>query len=197
MPDFSLDLGCCWNFKKKSFSSDLVRSDFIWKDSCNFISSFVGILLSLLIMNVLISKQRKNTHTHTHIYIQEFHVYLQLYCWYLVVFPGLKGSPKPSSTESSDLVKTLNVPTKARSSRFRNRRMLDPSKFVLPPLPHHLIVLHKRKHPGALLLLLLLCLLLPLVTPPPCRASIHTKLLVDFVKSWEPDQKGAIRMRSQ
>ncbi len=128
-----MDLGCCWNFKKKSFSSDLVRSNFIWKDSCNFISSFVGMLLSLRILNVLISKQRKNTHTHTHIYIQEFHVYLQLYCWYLVVFPGLKGSPKPSSIESSDLVKTLNVPTKARSSRFRNRRMLDPSKFVLPP----------------------------------------------------------------
>ncbi|CAK9213919.1 unnamed protein product [Sphagnum troendelagicum] len=40
---------------------------------------------------------------------------------------GLKGSPKPSSIESSDLVKTLNVPTKARSSRFRNRRMLDPN----------------------------------------------------------------------
>ncbi len=131
-------------------------------------------------MYLYASKER--TRTHTHIYIQEFHVYLQLYCWYLVVFPGLKGSPKPSSIESSDLVKTLNVPTKARSSRFRNRRMLDPSKFVLPPLPHHLIVLHKRKHPGALLLLLLLCLLLPLVTPPPCRASIHTKLLVDFVK---------------
>ncbi|CAK9212254.1 unnamed protein product [Sphagnum troendelagicum] len=41
---------------------------------------------------------------------------------------GLKGSPKPSSIESSDLVKTLNVPTKARSSRFRNRRMLDPNQ---------------------------------------------------------------------
>jgi len=95
-----------------------------------------------------------------------------------VVFPGLKGSPKPSSIESSDLVKTLNEPTKARSSRFRNRRMLDPSKFVPPPLPHHLIVLHKRKHLGVLLLLLL-----PLVTPQPPQASIHTKLLVGFVKS--------------
>ncbi|KAH9530895.1 hypothetical protein CY35_19G007800 [Sphagnum magellanicum] len=41
---------------------------------------------------------------------------------------GLKGSPKPSSIESSDLVKTLNEPTKARSSRFRNRRMLDPNQ---------------------------------------------------------------------
>ncbi|CAM6018670.1 unnamed protein product [Sphagnum balticum] len=40
---------------------------------------------------------------------------------------GLKGSPKPSSIESSDLVKMLNVPTKARSSRFRHRRMLDPN----------------------------------------------------------------------
>jgi hypothetical protein len=53
-------------------------------------------------------------------------------------------------------------------------------------------VLHKRKHLGVLLLLLL-----PLVTPPPHQASIHTKLLVGFVKSWERDQKGAIRMRSQ
>ncbi len=136
-------------------------------------------------------------------YIREFHVYLQLYCWYLVVFPGLmKGSPKPSSIESSDLVKTLNVPTKARSSRFRNRRMLDPSKFC-PHLPFLIIFLlfsTKEKHPGALLLLLLLLCLL--VTPPPHRASIihpsiHTKLLGGFVKSWEPDQKGAIRMRSQ
>ncbi len=114
-----------------------------------------------------------------------------------MVFPGLKGNPKPSSIESSDLVKTLNVATKARSSRFRHRRMLDPSKFVPPPLPHHLIVLHIRKHPGALLLLLLL-LLLPLVTLPLHRASIHTKLLVGFVKVMrEPDQKGAKRMRSQ
>ncbi len=62
--------------KKTFFLSDLVRSDFIWKDSCNFISSFGGKLLSLLIMNVLISEQRKNIY----IYIQEFHVYLQLYC---------------------------------------------------------------------------------------------------------------------
>ncbi len=96
-----------------------------------------------------------------------------------MVFPGLKGSPKPSSIESSDLVKPLNVPTKARSSRFRNRRMLDPSKFVPPPVPHHLIVLHKSKHHWDLLLLLLL----PLVTLPLRRASIHTKLLVGFVKS--------------
>ncbi len=145
-------------------------------------------------MNVLISELRKNTHPR--IYIQEFHVYLQLYCWYLVVFPGLKGTSKPSSIESSDLVNTLNVPTKARSSRFRNRRMLDPSKFVPPPLPHHLIVHHKRKHLGALLLLLLLCLPIALVTQLPHQASIHTKLLVGFVKSWEADQKGAEKVSS-